>query len=218
MKPHVIIVLDLDGVILKSNLIKYEAMLSLFTEHASKTAEISQFILANGGVPRREKLTRILADIVRVAVSSQVIESYLSRYAAALEHLIEVAPLVKGVESLLSETDYKFYVSSSAPETEVRQQLATRGLLERFSTVYASETRKAAALQQVQAQHAGATVVFFGDSVGDQEAAKAAGVAFVGVTAERDNFAGAEIIKLHDFSSPAEVAKSIHLAALQSAN
>jgi hypothetical protein len=46
------VVLDLDGVIVKSNFVKHDAMLSLFDAYTEKHHQISSYILANGGVRR----------------------------------------------------------------------------------------------------------------------------------------------------------------------
>lgn len=57
------LVFDLDGVIVKTNFVKHAGMLSLFAEDSSQQDAISQYILANGGVPRREKLTHLLRTL-----------------------------------------------------------------------------------------------------------------------------------------------------------
>lgn len=66
MKPSTAVVLDLDGVFAKSNLIKYEAIRSLFDRHSKHAAEIFRFILAHGGVPRKDKIAHIIERIVGV--------------------------------------------------------------------------------------------------------------------------------------------------------
>lgn len=54
--------------------------------------------------------------------------------------------------------------------------------------------------------------VFFGDSLGDLAAARETGVAFVGVTNERDNFKGLEIVPLENFGSPDMVNHALRAA------
>lgn len=54
--------------------------------------------------------------------------------------------------------------------------------------------------------------MFFGDSLGDLSAARETGVAFVGVTNERDNFKGLDIVKLEDFGSPDMVDHALRAA------
>ena len=212
-----IVVLDLDGVILRSNLIKHHAMLSLF-KHAPQSREaISSYILANGGVPRREKIAAILREILAIPDTPDVLSEYLARYGVQLESPLAKAPLVKGVEDFIQQEELTFYVCSSAPEAEVEAQLVRKGLLKRFAAVFGSTVPKASALSQVKHHHVGEQLVFFGDSVGDLHAAHEAGVAFVGVTSERDNFAGYKVVKLQDFSSTELVLRCMQEALLRGA-
>ncbi len=194
------IVLDLDGVIIRSNFIKYRAMLSLFTHYSDLQAYISEYILAHGGVSRRDKLTEIISNILGQKVDDEILSDYLNRYAQALDHEISIAPLVDGVSEFLARREHLFYVCSSAPESEVHNQLSRRNLLANFSEIFASDTPKTIALKKISELHKG-NIVFFGDSIGDLEAAKQAGVAFVAVIAERDNFIDYDIVKLNDFTS-----------------
>ncbi len=204
-----IAVLDLDGVILKTNLIKYRAMLSLFAEYPEQRETISEYILAQGGVPRRDKLAGILRDIVGVEPGAALLTGYLERYAQALEHELAIAPMVDGVAAFLQQDSYTFYVCSSAPEEEVHRQLERRNLLPYFTKVYGSTTPKANALHAIRAIHADSPIVFFGDATGDWEAARSADVAFVAVVNERDNFGELPVMKLHSFANLTEVERCI---------
>ncbi len=200
-----IVVLDLDGVILRTNLVKYRAMLSLFTEYKELQPRISDYILMHGGVPRREKFVTILNDILGITPPEPLVTNYLNRYANALEHELAVAPLVEGVAEFLAAGGHIFYVSSSAPESEVHLQLHRRNLTSYFTNVYGSQTTKAEALRQIASAHPGAAIVFFGDSIGDLIAAQETKVAFVGVVNERDNFTNQPVVKLADFSTPSQI-------------
>lgn len=68
-------VFDLDGVIVKTNLVKHSAMLSLFADHPEQRSAISEFILANGGVPRRDKL----AHLPQHCITSRSVSGLLRR-------------------------------------------------------------------------------------------------------------------------------------------
>jgi phosphoglycolate phosphatase-like HAD superfamily hydrolase len=131
-----------------------------------------------------------------------------------LKHLLAVVPMVEGVEAFLGDRGYTFYLSSSAPEAEVSEQLSRRNLDNYFAAVFGAGTPKATALRQVAARHPTMVPVFFGDSIGDWEAAKEARVAFVAVVSERDNFVGYQVAKLVDFTSPASVQANIQSALL----
>lgn len=195
-----VVVLDLDGVILKTNLIKYRAMLSLFAAYQDLQPRISEYILAHGGVPRREKLATILRDLIGITPTETLLASYLQRYASALEYELAVAPMVEGVATFLAAGGHRFYVNSSAPEVEVYRQLEQRHLIHYFTKIYGAQTAKAEALRQIVATHPETTIVFLGDSVGDLKAAQEVGVAFVAVINERDNFTQQDLVKLSDFN------------------
>ena len=210
-----IVVLDMDGVILKTNFIKHRAMLSLFSEYTEFSSRISEYILTHGGIPRRDKFIEILGNILKIVPSEALIDGYLRRYASALEHEITISPMVEGVREFLSADEYTFYVSSSAPESEVHHQLESRNLNTYFSAIYGLQTPKAEALRQIVIANPKSAVVFFGDSIGDWEAAQKAGVAFVAVINERDNFQTQSVVKLKDFTAMSQVKIAIE-KALQS--
>lgn len=203
--PVAAVVLDLDGVIVKSNFAKYRAMLSLFAEHSDHYEEISAYILANLGARRDLKIRHILQSILCSREGEDAVASYLSRYALALDRVLAEIPLVEGVAQFIAGSGYVFYVSSSSPESEVHEQLARHKLDKYFAGMYGQETRKEQALRQIAARHPDAAIVFFGDAVSDLTAAQEAGVAFVAVINEHDSFAGMQVEKLVDFTSAAAV-------------
>lgn len=209
-----VVVLDLDGVIIKSNFVKHRAMLAMFDDHPDKRAAIDAYILANGGVARRDKLVKILESIIGIEATQARLTQYLEQYARSLEASLAAAPLVEGVKEFIARGGHAFYVSSTAPEEEVRDQLARNDLLHCFHKVYGSHTPKATALAEISVRHAGEDIVFFGDSLGDLNAARETGVAFVGVRNERDNFEGLDIVRLEAFNHP-ELVDQAMLAAIR---
>jgi phosphoglycolate phosphatase-like HAD superfamily hydrolase len=211
------VVFDLDGVIVKTNYVKYAAMLSLFADHPEQQGAIGEFILANGGVPPRAKLAHLLQRNLRIEPTDALLSEYLRRYAIELEHHLAMAPMVEGIAEFIASYPAARYVCSSAPETEVHEQISHRSLGHHFLAVYGGATRKSDALRVVAASHPGQPVVFFGDSVGDYEASREAGVAFVGVVCERDNFQGMPVVKLHDFVHRPTVEQAMLQAATQGA-
>jgi beta-phosphoglucomutase-like phosphatase (HAD superfamily) len=209
MSEKPVVVLDLDGVIIKSNFVKYRVMLDMFANHPEKTAAIDAYILANGGVARRDKLVAILETIIGVKATPERLAQYLAQYAKGLEASLTGTPVIEGMREFIARGDHTLYVSSTAPEEEVHDQLVRNGILHSFAKVYGNCTPKAKALSEVAMRHRHQEVVFFGDSLSDLDAALEAGVAFVGVTNERDNFKGFEVIKLAGFVSTDAVEKAM---------
>lgn len=211
------VVFDLDGVIVKTNFVKHDAMVSLFADHPDQQGAISEFILSNGGVPRRAKLAHLLRHVLRVEPTQALLAEYLHRYAAQLEHRLAVAPMVEGVAQFIAQCPAARYVCSSAPEAEVHQQVSRRALGNHLAAVFGGNTPKPDALRAIAASHANQPVVFFGDSVGDHEAACEAGVAFVGVVSERNNFQGTPVVVITDFTDRVAVEQAMLQSVTQSA-
>ena len=210
-----VVVLDMDGVILRTSEVKVRAMQSLFAGYTGLQSSIRDYILANTGVPRREKIVTILRDIVKVDAAPGEVARCLERYGHALEADLVRAAMVEGVEAFIRSTRHRLYVSSSAPDDEVRAQLERRGLTDFFVRVFGETTRKPDALRAVLHARRGRPVVFFGDSRSDHEAARQAGTAFVGVTAEADHFGARTDCKLASFADIAEVERVMARALTQ---
>jgi len=211
------VVFDLDGVIVKTNFVKHAAMLSLFADHPDLQPTISEFISSNGGVPRRAKLAHLLQNYLRAEPTDALLSEYLRRYAIQLEHQLAVAPMVEGVGEFIACYPAARYVCSSAPEGEVLEQVSRRSLGRHLAAVYGSTTPKSDALRAITAWHSDQPVVFFGDSLGDYEASRHAGVAFVGVVCERDNFQSIPLVKIRDFAHRATVEQAMLQAVAQGA-
>lgn len=207
-----VIVLDFDGVIIKSHVAKRRAMLDMFRDHPEKVAQIDAYILSHGGVARREKIAAILETIIGVQAAPLLLARYLARYAECVETSLTGAPFVDGVKEFVSQCPCPVYISSTAPEAEIHEQLVRADLLHRFEAVYGSRTQKARALEEIAGRHLGREIVFFGDSLGDLVAAREAGVPFVAVTNERDNFKNVEVVKLESFHSKPQVEYAIRAA------
>jgi phosphoglycolate phosphatase-like HAD superfamily hydrolase len=211
------VVFDLDGVIVKTSLVKHAAMLSLFADHPEQQSAISEFILSNSGVPRRAKLTHLLQNNLRTEPTDALLSEYLSRYAMELEHQLAVAPMVDGVAEFIACYPAARYICSSAPEAEVHAQVSRRSLGRHLAAIYGGNTSKFDALRSIAASHPNQSVVFFGDSVGDYEASCQVSTAFVGVVCERDNFQDIPVVKIQDFTQRGTVEQAMLRAVAQGA-
>ena len=207
------IVLDMDGVLLRTNDAKYRAMLGLFEGHPAKKKSISEFILRSGGVPRAEKLKYILESIVGIVASEAVVDEYLVKYEHSLEGALSAAPFVAGVKEFLSSCGCPLYLCSSAPASEVTRQLSERHVESNFAEVFDGRTPKDEALKRIATRHGHKGIVFFGDSLGDLAAAQSAGVSFVAVVAEWDNFGERPVVKVRDFTDRDTIQRCISEAA-----
>lgn len=212
VEGHLVMIFDLDGVIVASTLAKHQALMPIFDDYPHLNSALSEYFLARGGVPRREKITGALADIVGVSVDDSLIESYLVSYDAALKHRLLLAPLVPGVQEFIRNTVHHKYVCSSAPEAEMDEQLKRFFLHSDFVGRYGGRIPKQFALREIVERYSHENIVFFGDAVADHDAAQKAGIAFVGVTYERDAFEHLQVLRLRDFTSRITVEECINVA------
>lgn len=203
--PAPVVVLDLDGVVVCSNAVKRRAMLGMFADHPAHAAAIESYVAANPGARRDCKIRHILEQILKVHAGEDVMATYLARYASDLVEGLAAAPLVAGIDAFLAGGKHPFYVSSTAPEAEIALQLERRGLSRYFAAIFGATTPKADALRRVRDRHPGSPVVFFGDSMSDWEAARDAGVAFVGVTSDGNTLGDLPVPRLADFTNPAAI-------------
>ncbi len=216
--PATVLVLDMDGVIVESNAIKHAAMMALFADRAVDHDAVNHYMLAHGGVRRDTKIAWILEHLVGQPATPQAIDDHLARYARIVEPMVAQAGVIGGVVDFLADAGQPCYVSSAAPGHEVAAQLQRLGIGGRFAGVYASDTPKAQALRTIGERHPDCELVFFGDAIGDLQAARTAGVAFVGITAEWNNFAGTDAVTVTDFADPALLAAAMAAARIQAAS
>ena len=209
--PLPTLVFDMDGVLLESVQRKLQAMLSIFP--ANDRSRLQPVVLSLSGVPRRPKLQLIFTAAFGRAPKERELELAVASYEAQLGYFAaQTANIVKGVVSFLRDSKTQSYVASSAPKDEVVDQLSHAGLLHYFSAVFGSPTTKTQALCEVRRRHPSGDIVFFGDALADQDAAKSAGVAFVGVTAESNQFSDQSVTTIPHFADMTLVEAAIRLA------
>jgi nucleoside-diphosphate-sugar epimerase/phosphoglycolate phosphatase-like HAD superfamily hydrolase len=178
-----VLVFDKDGVLFNSEPVKLAAFESLFDEFPEHSEAIRNFNRTNVGAPRPEKLGHIFKTIFgysdEKALSMR--DEFMRRAAELVGRLLPSVPLAPGAEMLLRESPCPKYLCSAAPEEEVREQLDHHGLTELFEDTFADPNKKADVLRRLASEYPNRKLVFWGDTIRDLKAAKAAEVYFVGV-------------------------------------
>ena len=209
------LVFDMDGVLFESVHRKLLAMLAVFPE--SDRVRLEPVVLSLSGVPRLAKLRHVFTSAYGRAPKKNELEVALDNYERNLGQFAEQpAPLVKGIASFLQSIETQSYVASSAPQAEVFRQLSQAGLIHHFSGVFGSPTTKTEALREVRRRHPSGSIVFFGDARADQVAANSVGTAFVGVSAESNQFPDKEVTTIPHFENIAVVDAAIRLVLCKS--
>lgn len=178
-----VFVFDKDGVLFNSEPVKLAAFESLFEAFPEHAERIRQYNRTNVGAPRPEKLEYIFSEVFGYDSEEVALkrDEFLERAAELVGRLLPEVPLTVGAESLLRESPCPKFLCSAAPAQEVEDQLAHHNLADLFKDTFADPNKKADVLKKLGAAFPGRKLVFWGDTIRDYDAAKAAGVYFVGV-------------------------------------
>lgn len=178
------IIFDFDGVIVESAEIKTKAFGKLFEQdYPEKVATIVDYHMQNAGISRYVKFRYIYNNILKLPLS-ETQEQYLGRKFSeiVLEEVLS-APFVPGAKEFLVShcKEYYLIIASGTPEDELHDIVARRQIGFFFREMHGSPKRKSEIIRDVLERYAlnKDQVVFVGDAVSDQVAAKETGVNFI---------------------------------------
>jgi phosphoglycolate phosphatase-like HAD superfamily hydrolase len=175
------VILDFDGVIVESNDIKtraFEHVFSRFPEHADV---MMAYHHAHVSVSRFDKFQYLVTERLGLPIDHPVMQELADAFSAETRRRVIACPMVPGAAEFLEHVTARVpvFLASVTPQADLEHILEARGLLSCFSAVYGCPPwTKARAIEHIIAGDVDG-VVFVGDSVGDQRAAQATGVAFV---------------------------------------
>ena len=183
VKPEVL-VFDFDGVILESADIKTRAFRELFSAYPDKVDKIVAYHEANAGISRFKKFRHIYRHMLGKPLGQEEERTLGERFAALVVEEVIRCPFVPGALEFLQahSHEHALFVASGTPEDELRRLVAARDLTVLFRGVYGAPKEKSAILEEILAttKTPRAALLFIGDGRSDYEAAKAAGVEFIG--------------------------------------
>jgi HAD superfamily hydrolase (TIGR01549 family) len=178
------IILDFDGVILESVSVKTEAFRKLFSFTPDHTEEIVQFHLDNGGMSRFDKFRYIYKNILKEKLTQQKFKELSENFAAIVFKAVIKANYVPGAQEFLENyyAEIPLYVVSATPEKELRLIIEKREISHYFRKVFGAPRKKMECITEVLTliRSPPESVIFVGDAINDYEAAKAAGIRFIG--------------------------------------
>jgi HAD superfamily hydrolase (TIGR01549 family) len=179
-----LIILDFDGVILESVEVKTEVFRSLFSFSPNEVDEIVSFHRQNGGMSRFDKFDYIYKNILKKPLTSQRKEELSDQFSTLVFEKILAAPFVLGAYEFLRKfhSSIPLYVVSATPEHELIQIISRRGLPSFFHGIYGSPQKKSDCIREIIEQSGipPSAIVFVGDAENDYEAARSAGIRFIG--------------------------------------
>jgi phosphoglycolate phosphatase-like HAD superfamily hydrolase len=145
---------------------------------------IVEYHEANAGVSRFLKFRHIHEHILGRPLGAEEEHALGERFSDLVVEEVIRCPFVPGALELLKAygKECAMFVASGTPEGELHRLVEARNLTVFFRGVYGSPKGKADIIEEILAASATprSSLLFVGDGRSDYEAAKAAGVAFVG--------------------------------------
>lgn len=179
-----LIAFDFDGVLVESVRIKSNAFETLYRSFGDSVVKrVREHHLANGGMPRKEKIRLYHEQFLGQTLSEAEIDEWCDRFSSIVKESVIRCPSVAGAEEALNAirlTDAKVAVISATPEPELKEIIRGRGWERFFDRVYGFPIDKVSAMRDFR-EHFGPSPVeiYIGDSESDGQAARKAGFRFI---------------------------------------
>ena len=159
------IILDFDGVILDSNMIKEKAIKESSEKYLDKKKcdEFVQYFISNNGLPREMKITKYFDE-----KHSQLV---LNDYNSMLNKQLEKASFTKELDSFLDKLNYhnlKPNILSGGDENEINQLLKERNYIDKFEKIMGGPLTK---YDNIDNLDLNGKILYIGDSKIDYEVA-----------------------------------------------
>lgn len=175
------IIFDFDGVIVDSFNIKNNAFREIYKCYGLE----DRVDVREGGRSRFEKFTYFHKKLLGRTIKEEELKSLCDTFSNMVFDAIVNADLIVGVKKFI-ENNYqtkKLYVVSGTPTMELKKLLSAKELIEYFDGVFGPDREKSEYLRNIAKDFD--NVVYIGDQMSDYDAAKKAGVDFIGVTNEK---------------------------------
>jgi phosphoglycolate phosphatase-like HAD superfamily hydrolase len=184
------IVFDFDGTIVESVQTKTDAFRRLFARYPAELDRIVSLHLAHGGLSRYEKFKMIYRDILGRQPEAGEFEDLGRQFEVLVAENVVACPFVSGAARFIDtfSTRLPLILVSGTPHEELMRILERRRIRSYFAEAHGSPPGKEVILAdmlQRRGWQAG-DVLFVGDAMSDYEAARGAGVRFVGRVAAGD--------------------------------
>jgi len=182
------LLLDFDGVIVDSVGLKIAAYLEIYRDAPQ---EMRQAVVAHhhahGGMNRGVRFAILERELFGRTPTADDIASMSCRYGALVKDAVVECRMIPGASEFLDAArgQSAMHVISGTPQGELEEIVRRRGLARYFATLHGAPATKPLAFRQILDDYGyrPARVVAIGDATTEFEAARALGIAFLGVVA-----------------------------------
>jgi len=176
---------DFDGVLVESVEVKTQAFATLFAgEGPDVVGRVVAYHRANGGMNRVTKFRHFYREFLHRPLSEPELEGLCQRFSQLVFDAVIAAPWVPGVPEILetvSRQRVAQFVVSATPEPELQAIVQARGIGHYFQGIFGAPESKGRHLASilVALRCRKQELVFIGDAVADDEAAREVGIRFI---------------------------------------
>tara|TARA_Y100001970_G_C14255763_1_gene875248 strand:+ start:850 stop:1488 length:639 start_codon:yes stop_codon:yes gene_type:complete len=198
-----LIIFDFDGTICDSLEAKKIAFENLYKPYGKEIVKrVSNHHTQNLGISREEKLRFIQKEILSQDHSEVRIKELSKNFSKLVKQHVIDAPFIKGALDFLKKNsrNYELHISSATPQEELLDILKAKNLSSYFLSINGSPRKKFEHIKTILHKNRiikRNEVVFIGDSMQDQLAAKKAEVNFIGIGSS--NVFSSEEKRIDDF-------------------
>ena len=178
-----LLILDFDGVILKSQDIKTQAFEKVFKNYPQRLGAIRGFHLKNAGVCRYNKFKHIYKMILKEPFNNKTCKHLDKIFSGFVWGRIKSCPFTKGARDFLARFSkkHKIYVVSGTPQKELRRIVKMRKIAGYLRGCFGGPQSKSFLIKCILKKEKlkKGEVLFVGDSLTDYLEAKKSGVRFI---------------------------------------
>lgn len=186
------LVFDFDGTLVDSNLIKWRAFEVCFQDFPDRLPEILAYCRSFNHTPRDVKFRHVHEKILGRVYTPDIEKTLLERFEKETTEQIISAPEILGAEKFLrcAGRTHPLGLLSSTPDEILRAILERRGWKGYFKWIQGAPVDKARWLRELHSRQGIPldSIVFFGDTVEDRDAALKSGCRFVHVGQDLKDF------------------------------
>lgn len=184
MESYTDFILDFDGVIKESVLVKGLCFADLFAPDAAKLRDaVIEHHQKNAGMPRHVKIP-LYAKWAGASTSKRTIRVLLDRYSACCKEKVISSAWVPGAREFIQKCyadGKRLYLITATPRGEIIEILEQLQLIRYFSKVFGSEIDKCGAVESILTRFSERSTrfVYIGDGEVDRVAASTNSIDFV---------------------------------------
>lgn len=176
-----IVILDCDGVIFDSNVLKVEAFKKVLTEYDHTLVEsFLEYFKNNFGTSRYSLARVFLEEFVEVKFDEHIYRGILSRFGDQCVRLYSEASYTPSFLKFLEKYKNKdLFVASGSDEAELRKIFQQKQIGKYFKSIGGSPTKKTELVKAICDENYDKSIVMIGDAKSDFSACQDNNIAFV---------------------------------------